>query len=194
MEFLLDFDRWLFLLINTKLTAGWMDVAAPVLRNKLTWIPFYALASVYVVMKYELRGLIAIGFVVITVGVCDQVSSTIVKSLFARIRPCNDESLHTQARLLLSHCSGGYSFTSSHAANHAGLAAAAFFIFNIRFAVASVLFIWAAVVAYCQVYVGVHYPFDIVGGFVLGIILSKLIAVFYKKIISASYQINATPI
>ena len=104
------------------------------------------------------------------------------KHNFQRIRPCGDPDFFMHVRLLVNHCSTGYSFVSNHAANH--FAMAAFFFFTSRPLLkrwAWIAFTWAALVAYSQVYVGVHYPSDILVGALLGFGIGALTAAIYNK-------------
>jgi undecaprenyl-diphosphatase len=83
---------------------------------------------------------------------------------------------------LLKYCSGSYSFVSNHAANHFGIATFAFLTFKGTFKKWMYLaYIWAFFIAYAQVYVGVHYPFDTLGGAVLGVLAGLLTSWFYHK-------------
>ncbi len=105
----------------------------------------------------------------VTILLSDQISSTVVKPFFERIRPCNDPVMQSGLRLLLDGCGAGYSFTSSHATNHFALAV--YLTFTLRTWIgryAWILFLWAATIAYAQVYAGVHYPLDVIGGALLG--------------------------
>jgi undecaprenyl-diphosphatase len=87
-----------------------------------------------------------------------------------------------KVRLLLDHCSGGFSFTSSHAANHFGLAMFIFMTIQPLFKKYTWLFfIWAAVIAYAQVYVGVHYPLDIFVGALIGLFIGWFIGSVFNK-------------
>ena len=84
---------------------------------------------------------------------------------FMPLRPCADPLMTGKVNLLLDHCSGGFSFTSSHAANHFGLAMFLFISLTPLFKKYTCLFfIWAGIISYAQVYVGVHYPLDVLAG------------------------------
>ena len=117
-----------------------------------------------------------------TVSLCDMTSSKLVKEAFERLRPCNDPDFFPYVRLLVNRCSGTYSFTSSHAANHFGMAT--FIFLTLRPIVGRVVwiaFIWAGVIGYAQVYVGVHYPLDILGGASIGFLFGWALSAFFNK-------------
>jgi undecaprenyl-diphosphatase len=121
-------------------------------------------------------------FALLNVGLTDQVSSSIFKPLFHRLRPCNDPALLGKTRLLLDHCSGGFSFTSSHAANHFGLAMFIFITWGTaQQKITKYFFVWAGVIAYAQMYVGVHYPLDILGGTIIGLLAGYAMSILYLK-------------
>lgn len=119
---------------------------------------------------------------IITVSATDLISSRIIKPFFARPRPCLDPDFAVNVRLLVNYCGTNGSFISSHAANHFGLAMFLFITFR-HFApkTVSVFFIWAAVICLAQVYVGVHYPTDILGGAILGILAGSATGYLYNK-------------
>ena len=122
-----------------------------------------------------------IGGLLVTVGLADGISSHLVKNQFQRIRPCNQTGFKETAHLLVP-CGSGYSFTSSHATNHFAIA---FFLMLtigrrwkwIRFP----LFLWACSIAFAQVYVGVHYPLDVLAGGILGTFISFVIVYLLGK-------------
>jgi len=104
--------------------------------------------------------------------------------LFDRVRPCNEPSLHEQIRILVNYVPQSPSFTSSHAVNHFSLAT--YFYRTLKPYIGKwsyLFFLWAAMVAYGQVYVGVHYPGDILGGAVVGLLIGWFTSqIFNKKI------------
>ena len=121
-------------------------------------------------------------FFVTTVALTDMTGTYVFKHSFERIRPCGDPDFYYHVRLLVNHCSGGYSFISNHAANHFGLAT--FFFLTAKPLLqrgAWIAFAWAGLVAYSQVYVGIHYPSDVVGGALLGVAFGTLTGTLFNK-------------
>ena len=179
---ILEFDIWLFLKINTVLTHPIPDTIFPLWRDSQLWVPLYLFLIVFAWMNFGKQAWTWILFAIINVTLTDQASSSLIKKWVERIRPCNEEALVGKMRLLLEHCSGGFSFTSSHATNHFGFA---MFVFlttrHFMGKWSRWLFVWAATISYGQVYVGVHYPVDILMGALLGMGIGTLTAIYYNK-------------
>ncbi len=175
-ETLLQWDHAVFDFINQQFTNGFFDWIMPLLRDKHIWVPLYIFLLAFLWINYKMEGIIVSLFVILAIVISDQTSSTFIKHLVERVRPCNDTAFQEQVRLIVD-CGPGYSFTSSHATNHFTLAAILATLFGRRFIwVSIVAYLWAFLVSYAQVYVGVHYPFDILGGALLGILIGKVIA------------------
>lgn len=188
LDRLLDLDRGWFLKINTEWTGAAGDLIFPVLRYPKSWIPLYAFLLGYAVFRFRWKALPWILFAVICITLTDQVSSHILKGFFGRLRPCQQPGLKEMARLLVDHCPVNASFTSSHAVNHFGIAT--FFFFSLRpyFKGWSwAFFLWAASICYAQVYVGVHYPADVLCGALLGFLLGLVPTFFFRKYFSFQY-------
>lgn len=177
-----QWDTFLFLKINTVWTNSFLDSVYPWWREANTWIPVYLFLILFSLLNFKQKAIPWILFVVITLVLTDQISSTLIKNWVARPRPCRDPFIMGQVRLLLSNCSGGYSFTSSHATNHFGFA---MFIFLTLKPVLKkwgwLFFVWAATISYGQVYVGVHYPLDVICGGVLGCGIGYITASVYNQ-------------
>ncbi|MBI1343748.1 MAG: phosphatase PAP2 family protein [Terrimonas sp.] len=179
---LIKWDQWLFSQINSHLTNPWLDMVLPYLRNSVFWTPLYLFLIVFFPMNFKKKGWWWVLVFICTVALTDMISSRLFKEYFERLRPCNDPALVGHMRLLLKNCSGGFSFTSSHAANHFGMAA--FFYYSTRSFLkhwSFLAFAWAFVICYAQVYVGVHYPLDILGGALIGLGVGTLTALFFNK-------------
>jgi undecaprenyl-diphosphatase len=131
-----------------------------------------------------------VAFVIFNLLLTDQMSSSLFKNYFHRLRPCADPEMQYQVRLLLDYCSGGFSFTSSHAANHFGFVMFVTqtlkpYLGKFRW----LLFLWAGSIAYGQVYVGVHYPLDIFVGALLGCGIGYMVSSFYNRRVAAFYPL-----
>lgn len=182
LEKLLQFDRWLLVKINHDWSNDFFDSIFPFWRHSDTWLPLYLFLFLFMIMNFGLRSLPWMLLLGLTAGICDQVSSSLVKDFFDRVRPCRDESLVGRLNLLLNYCPGSGSFTSSHATNHFGVAMFIYLTMKDVFGKAGLLFFaWAASICYGQVYVGVHYPLDVIGGAVLGSGIGYLMALVFRK-------------
>ncbi len=182
IEYLINFDQHAFLIINGKLQNVYLDSFLPLVRNKYIWAPLYAFIISYLIINYRLKGLLIILFTILTVVLCDQISSSLIKPLAQRLRPCNDPILGDYVRLLVP-CGGGFSFISSHASNHFGIAMTLGLSLKQYKWVLPTGIAWATLISYAQIYVGVHYPFDILGGAVLGITCGWLVSFLLQKLL-----------
>ena len=182
LQKLLEFDRWLLLKINNDWSGSFFDSVFPFWRHSDTWLPLYLFLFLFMTMNFGWRAVPWMLVLGITAGLCDQVSSNFVKDFFARVRPCRDESLVGHLRLLLNRCPTSGSFTSSHAVNHFGVAMFIYVTMKDVFGKAGLwFFVWAATICYGQVYVGVHYPFDVIGGAVLGCGMGYAMALIFNS-------------
>ncbi|MGB4774751.1 MAG: phosphatase PAP2 family protein [Daejeonella sp.] len=173
-EQLAELDRNLFFAINHGLANPFFDWLMPWLRNPWLWSPLYLFILVFFLYQYKKQGLILLGFFVLTFAITDYLSASIIKPAVARLRPCNDPQIKTGVHSLI-HCGSGYSFPSAHAANHFALALFLIRVFYRRWkAVLPLALLWAFLISFAQVYVGVHYPFDVMGGAVIGSIIGCL--------------------
>ena len=175
-------DQWLFIVINSIWTNAFLDTIIPVWRESYTWLPLYLFLLLFVIFNFGWKALPWISLFIITVSVCDQLSSTLIKNWVARPRPCSDAYFSQYVRLLLNRCPSSGSFTSSHAVNHFGMAVFIVrtfkpFIGKWKYAV----YLWASTIAYGQVYMGVHYPFDVIGGALVGFLIGSAASSFYNR-------------
>ncbi len=177
-----QWDQWLFTKINT----DWQNIAfdhlMPFLRTSLNWAPLYLFLAVLVLLNFRQKGVWWSLLFLATVAMTDLVGNYVFKHGFERLRPCNDPDFYTQVRLLADHCGAGYSFISNHAANHFGMAA--FFLASFRPIIGNWAWAgmaWAVSIAYAQVYVGVHYPLDVAGGALLGLLAGSFTGWVFNK-------------
>lgn len=182
IERLLSFDQELFFWINRGMAHPFLDAYLPLTRNMFFWSPLYLFLIVFFTLNFGRKGWIVIGVVLLTFACTDLVSSSLIKPWVGRLRPCNDEEIRQWVRLLVN-CGGGKSFTSSHATNHFGLAVLVGLALKPYFRWALWLFIlWAGTISLAQVYVGVHYPLDVLAGGLLGSLIAWIMwQLFHKK-------------
>jgi undecaprenyl-diphosphatase len=188
------FDHWLFEKINGQWTNSFFDFVFSFLRLSNFWMPLYLFVFLFVAINFKRNWWWWIIFFLCTTALTDMVGTQAFKHVFARLRPCNDPVIGPSVRLLLKGCAGGYSFISNHAANHFGLAA--FSYFTLRHYLPKWAWIgwpWAFSIGYAQIYVGIHYPFDVICGAILGIVFGLFMAMFFnKKFGFANFDIQPT--
>ena len=177
-----EWDKWLFLKLNSQWTNPFFDTVFPYFRDAYFWAPLYLLILVFIAVNYGKTGFWWSLVFICTVALTDMIGAKVFKEGIQRLRPCGDPFFSDQVRLLLKHCSNSYSFVSNHAANHFGLATFIFITFRGVFKNWTYLaFLWALMIAYAQVYVGVHYPLDVVGGALLVMLVGILTGIFFFK-------------
>lgn len=152
------------------MSSGFLDSFLIPFRHKLCWIPLYLFIITFISMNYGKMKWLVFLFFGVTILLSDTVSSKIIKKSVERIRPCHVQRLEPVAKIPCSH---GFSFTSSHATNHFAIGTFLFFLFSF-FKYRYLWFVWAGIISFSQVYVGVHYPFDVLIGSLIGIILGFL--------------------
>jgi undecaprenyl-diphosphatase len=176
LEQLIHYDQELFLLINQVFSNPFFDWLMPILRNPYTWAPLYLFLIIFLIRNYKKKGIVMLVFFIMTFGIADSTSSSLIKPEVMRIRPCNDVLFKDQVKLRV-RCGSGYSFPSSHATNHFALGMFLLVIFRKRWKPIIWLSLgWAASISFAQIYVGVHYPIDILMGALLGSIIGILTA------------------
>lgn len=182
-----QFDSELFLKIHIGLSNALFDFLMPLLRKPVFWLPLYIFIIIYSIVVYKKRGYFIIGMLLLTFAISDLTSSRLIKKNVKRIRPCNQAALSSQI-IHRVDCGTGYSFPSSHAANHFAIAVFLIGVFYKRWKpIAPFAVFWAAVIGFAQVYVGVHYPTDIIAGAMLGVLISLFTLFIYKKCFKWSF-------
>jgi membrane-associated phospholipid phosphatase len=183
MNQLLALDQYFFFWINSGLSNPYFDAIMPLLRNAPNWVPMYIFFAAFLVYNFGRKGLYILGFAIVAIALSDQLSSTIIKPLVHRIRPCNDAHMIEHVRLVINSCGAGFSFPSSHAVNHFTIALFLISVLpkQIKW-VKPFLLIWASAIVFAQVYVGVHYPLDVIFGALLGSLIGFFIAGLTKSV------------
>lgn len=184
MSSLLQWDTELFLWLNGLGNETWDGFWLAISETK-TWLPLYAVL-VFLLARCLKGWLVfwAVLMVVLNLFLTDQGSTWFFKEQFERLRPCHVEALQNQMRLVKSGCGGQFGFLSAHAANTFGMALLVGSFTRRRFPwLRSLLFLWAAVVAYSRIYIGVHYPLDIIAGAAYGLICGQVIYTIFQRLI-----------
>ena len=182
MQQIIHLDKEFFKLINGQWTNSFFDWIMPWLRNSTVWVPLYLFIFLMIAINLKRKAIPITAFAIITVALTDYLSSKVFKPYFGRLRPCSDPDMAGMVRFLLDHKPANASFTSSHAANHFGIAMFLFLTLRPFFGNWMYLFfVWAFLVCYAQIYVGVHYPFDILGGIIVGCVVGYFTAFIVNK-------------
>lgn len=178
---IIDFDKQLLLCLNGSDSLFW-DGIMSVYTTTLVWIPF-ALALVYLLIKNNslMNFFLLLLLIAILIALTDGITSTICKPLFARLRPTHDPQIMYMVDVVNGYRAYKYGFMSSHAANSFGVAVFVLLLVKNRLLSISVI-LWAAINCYSRIYLGVHYPGDILCGALVGILCGVLMYRLYSYI------------
>ncbi len=170
MHTVLQWDTAIMHWINSGWSNSFFDWLLPAMRNKYLWLPLYIFCLAWILFNFSKRqSLYAILFTILAVFAADTISSKLIKYAVQRPRPCQVSSLEVVQRV---SCGSGFSFPSSHATNHFCIAAFAITVFGHYMGRwRHAWWVWAGMISISQIYVGLHYPIDIVAGTLLGIIV-----------------------
>ncbi|NOU58766.1 phosphatase PAP2 family protein [Marinifilum caeruleilacunae] len=169
MDTLIQLDKELLIWLNSHNTPFW-DVVMMFFTRKEFWIPLYLLLLYQI---YKVKGKEALWWILgafFLIFLCDQISTQLFKNVFERFRPSHDPSLEGIVNLVSGYKGGRYGFVSSHATNSFGFALFTSLLFRNKL-YTFFIFSWSLLVIYTRIYLGVHFPGDVIGGMILGLIL-----------------------
>lgn len=168
LDFFYDIDLRLFRWINNAHSSLW-DIIMYWLSDSYIWVPLYVFWLVYIISEYGKKGIWICVFVVLLIFMTDSGSTLLFKENFKRLRPCH---ALTNVHTVFGNCGGKYGFVSSHASNVFGLATyLSLWLYKDIPHFWKFAFLWAAIISYSRIYLGVHYPFDVICGAILGMLL-----------------------
>jgi|SRR3972149_3151099 len=173
-----DIDIYLFYAINKGMKSSFLDFLMPFVTNYRNWYFIAITGMLIIIIKDWKRGVTAIILAVVVVSISDYLNSHIIKSLFGRVRPCRELPIETM--YLIIGCPHNPSFPSSHASNIFALSVVLVYRYRTLLAV---MLIYAFLVCLSRVYLGVHYPFDVIAGGVSGIFYGSAVIFTYKQVI-----------
>lgn len=182
LETLKRLDQEWFLTINGYHSPFWDPFMIAVSERKF-WIPFYIVLAAYLIYRHRRQSILMFLAVAFSLIAADGISARLIKPYFARLRPCHDSSL-SETINIVAGCGGRFGFLSSHAANTFAMAMLFALMLPERYRYFKIFaFVWAATISYSRIYLGVHFPGDVLGGALLGIMLGWFFALVFRRLV-----------
>jgi len=166
LETLDSWDKQAIVFLNG-FHADWLDPIVYYVTMTEFWIPLYIYLLYLIFRDNGKQGWLVMAAVVVCILLTDRITSGLMKPFFERLRPSNNPEL--TLHLVYGYHGGKYGFASSHAANTMGIALFIFLLMRQQYRYIWLMFVWAAVMCYTRIYLGVHYPGDILAGTVVGL-------------------------
>jgi undecaprenyl-diphosphatase len=167
IEQLIELDKKAFFFFNG-LHTPWLDQPMYFLSNTMAWLPLYVVMLYLIYKNFGTRSWIILLALAVTITLSDQITSTLMKPFFQRLRPTWEPDHEGLIHIVNGYKGRKYGFASSHAADTFGTATLLTLLLTYRYRWMFLLFIWAAFVSYTRIYLGVHYPGDIIAGALVG--------------------------
>jgi undecaprenyl-diphosphatase len=177
-----DVDTDLLLWLNSAHNA-FFDVFMMLFTGKWIWIPMY-LSLAYLLLKNMTakQAMMCIVAIALVIVVTDQMSSSLIRHAVGRLRPANLENpISSMVHIVDGYRGGRYGFPSSHAANSFGLVFFLYFLMR-RSPLPAFMMVWAIVNCYSRIYLGVHYPGDILCGALVGLLGATIVWLIYRRL------------
>ncbi|MGF1638321.1 MAG: phosphatase PAP2 family protein [Cyclobacteriaceae bacterium] len=193
IQWLDKIDRQLFLFLNS-FHSPFFDQVWYIITNKYTWFPLYLIFVIFMILYYKKAAIWWILGLGLAILFADQFTSGFMKPFFGRPRPCHNPEFSHLVHIVKS-CGGKFGFASGHSANSFAIAMYVWLVFKnqTRQKIWPWVFLWAAIVAFSRVYLGVHYPGDILVGALVGVTsgylaygIIRYLLTYYRKKTTAS--------
>lgn len=186
LENLINIDTEIFLYLNS-LHSPFFDTLMWWISKKETWYPLYLVVLFFIFRKEKWQGFIPFIIIILLITAADQTSVKVFKEGFERLRPTHNQQIADLIHTVNNYRGGRYGFVSSHAANTFAFAGFISLFFKQKWITISFV-LWAAIVSYSRIYLGVHYPADIIGGTLLGLMLAFMFYYLYQFINKKAQQ------
>ncbi|MGO4770655.1 phosphatase PAP2 family protein [Flavobacterium sp. W22_SRS_FK3] len=179
LEKIQELDSQLFVYLNS-LGSETYDQLWLIITKQLYWTPFFLLMFFLIYKKIGgKQTLYLLLFIAVLISFTDQICN-LSKNTFQRLRPCNNPEINTIIRVVQSRSS--YSFFSGHAANTMAVATFLYLVFKCHFKYLGLLFLWPLIFAYSRIYLGLHYPGDILSGYFFGALFGFVTFKIYQNL------------
>jgi undecaprenyl-diphosphatase len=169
MDKLRALDEQLFVYLNN-LHATFLDQPMYYMSRTYLWIPLHLYLLYIIIKHYGKESWVIIVCIALSILMADQFTSGLMKPFFSRLRPSHEAHLESAIHIVNNAKGGLYGFASSHAANTFALAFFIWLLFKDQYKYISLIFLWAILVCYTRIYLGMHYPGDLLAGAIVGLI------------------------
>jgi undecaprenyl-diphosphatase len=178
MNFFSEIDERLFINLNSS-NNNFSDFIFWWSSNKFIWIPLYIIFFLLVIKQYGRKSIMIFLLIALAILASDQLS-VIIKEYFQRLRPCHNLNLRNTVHIVNEYCGGQYGFVSSHASNSISVGIILIYLLRKNWINITVI-AWILLVSYSRIAIGVHYPGDILGGWLLGGIITLPLILIIKR-------------